>query len=412
MSSRKKYDLYKHGAGYSKYLAPFQKLKYPMKKYALVLSGGGFRGAFQLGAINYLAEHWSELTGLDTPMKFDIIAGVSAGSLNGVMLAMNKLDQLNELWNEISEKGAEVIYTSPFFEAENDQLTLKLDKGNLKDILLPDFKIKLSLSDVIKYVAGGKKRKSVINGIINDAVDEVSQNFSSLKSVADNSPLRERLEGLLDKDSIVGTKYLCGFVSLNDGKYYASSNEDFDDNRSFINAVFASTCMPIVWSPVSNIQHDGRNLSALVDGGIKNISPLGDVINAINQDGDTAEYEVFVINCGNGVNLPVDAKNFNIAEIALRSLYEISFAEIFKNDLEQFLQINQLVKQAKENGYDKELFYYDNKKNRLTNRTIKNFTTRVIQPSIGLDLGNPLVAGKELIKRRMYLGYEQAKAIF
>jgi hypothetical protein len=28
-------------------------------KYALVLSGGGFKGAFQLGALNYMKEHWA-----------------------------------------------------------------------------------------------------------------------------------------------------------------------------------------------------------------------------------------------------------------------------------------------------------------------------------------------------------------
>ncbi|MBL7728612.1 MAG: patatin-like phospholipase family protein, partial [Dinghuibacter sp.] len=28
-------------------------------KYALVLSGGGFKGAFQLGALNYLKDHWT-----------------------------------------------------------------------------------------------------------------------------------------------------------------------------------------------------------------------------------------------------------------------------------------------------------------------------------------------------------------
>lgn len=44
-------------------------------KYALVLSGGGFKGAFQTGALNYMRENWKTITGEDKEMHFDIIAG-------------------------------------------------------------------------------------------------------------------------------------------------------------------------------------------------------------------------------------------------------------------------------------------------------------------------------------------------
>lgn len=64
------------------------------KKIALVLSGGGAKGAFQVGAEKYAREvkgyHW------------DIIAGVSVGALNGTMLAMGKYARLEELWDTIS----------------------------------------------------------------------------------------------------------------------------------------------------------------------------------------------------------------------------------------------------------------------------------------------------------------------
>ena len=64
------------------------------KKIALILSGGGAKGAFQCGAERYTREvkgyHW------------DIIAGVSVGALNGAMLAMGKYQRLYEVWNTIS----------------------------------------------------------------------------------------------------------------------------------------------------------------------------------------------------------------------------------------------------------------------------------------------------------------------
>ena len=73
------------------------------KKTALVLSGGGAKGAFQVGAEKYAREvkgyHW------------DVIAGVSVGALNGAMLAMEKYDRLLEVWNTISD---DKVYTGGF----------------------------------------------------------------------------------------------------------------------------------------------------------------------------------------------------------------------------------------------------------------------------------------------------------
>ena len=60
------------------------------KKVALVLSGGGAKGAFQFMAEKYARE----VKGY----RWDIIAGVSVGALNGTMLAMGKYKQLEDIW--------------------------------------------------------------------------------------------------------------------------------------------------------------------------------------------------------------------------------------------------------------------------------------------------------------------------
>ena len=65
-----------------------------MPKTALVLSGGGAKGAFQFAAERYARE----VKGY----KWDIIAGVSVGALNGVMLAMEKYPRLAEIWDTIT----------------------------------------------------------------------------------------------------------------------------------------------------------------------------------------------------------------------------------------------------------------------------------------------------------------------
>ena len=56
--------------------------KMTKQRRALVMSGGGAKGAFELGAIDYLVN--------DLKLDFDVISGVSTGSLNAAMLAQGR----------------------------------------------------------------------------------------------------------------------------------------------------------------------------------------------------------------------------------------------------------------------------------------------------------------------------------
>ncbi|UCF29971.1 MAG: patatin-like phospholipase family protein [bacterium] len=64
-----------------------------MGRTALVLSGGGAKGAFQVGVEKYLRE--------EKGFSWDIIAGVSVGALNGAMLAMERYRRLEVIWRTI-----------------------------------------------------------------------------------------------------------------------------------------------------------------------------------------------------------------------------------------------------------------------------------------------------------------------
>ena len=62
------------------------------KKTALVLSGGGARGAYEAGV-------WQALTELG--IKIDIITGTSVGAINAAMVAQGELDLACSLWKEM-----------------------------------------------------------------------------------------------------------------------------------------------------------------------------------------------------------------------------------------------------------------------------------------------------------------------
>lgn len=64
-----------------------------MKRYSLVLEGGGARGAYQVGAIKALKENGYE---------FDTIVGTSIGALNAAFICQGDIDKLDELWHTLS----------------------------------------------------------------------------------------------------------------------------------------------------------------------------------------------------------------------------------------------------------------------------------------------------------------------
>ena len=84
------------------------------KRTALVLSGGGARGSYQVGALKAIA-HIQPDGGMN---PFDIICGTSAGALNASMLACESdhyghaVKRLETLWQNLqSDQIHKVGYT-------------------------------------------------------------------------------------------------------------------------------------------------------------------------------------------------------------------------------------------------------------------------------------------------------------
>ena len=68
-------------------------------KVGLVLSGGGAKGAYQVGVLRYMAE---------AGMKVDAVSGASIGALNGAIVANAKnlteaSQHLTEFWQSLAE---------------------------------------------------------------------------------------------------------------------------------------------------------------------------------------------------------------------------------------------------------------------------------------------------------------------
>jgi NTE family protein len=180
-------------------------------KTALCLSGGGARGAFQAGALLYLAS---------VNTSIDCIAGVSAGALNGIMVAQGKLEELENLWKTTTE---ETVFKKNGW--------LKILWNNL----------------VMKK-----------------------------RSLHDLTPLADRLATLVNKEDIKIPFYM-GVTSLYDGKYYCLSDKDFVTSQRLREGIYASSLMPIFWEPIT-LKTSTSQIYDVVDGGVKNIIPLKDIL--------------------------------------------------------------------------------------------------------------------------------------
>ncbi len=287
------------------------------KKTALVLSGGGARGAFQCGAEKYAREvkgyHW------------DVIAGVSVGALNGAMLAMGKYARLFEVWNTIS---SDQVYTGGF-----------------------------NLLSILKLLFGAR-------------------------SFYDNQPLQRMLAQEFDA-GMVQTDLRVGAVSLVSGEYVEFRSGDPDLQK----AVLASTVMPIIWTPVDV----SPAYPAMVDGGVRNISPIGDVL-------DAQPDEVVIINCGLQAPEVLTGQPGDVVKIGMRTL-DLLLNELFQGDVREFVRINHLVKQAAERRVT--LFHP------VSGRPLKYYECKIIEPAA--PLGDVLDFSQVTVQASLKAGMERAR---
>lgn len=364
-----------------------------MKKTALILSGGGFKCSYEVGALNLIAENWTAITGKSGQMKFDLVAGVSAGVFNGGMVAMDKLSELNEFWNLLAKNGGKEIFESDILD----------DKGNFNpdpDRLaryLPDtwFFIKAILKSVFGMLTGKGFRKSLLNEVIK----KIENKIAEIRSLASHEPLRQKIEQYFSKDFFPeDTRFLCGFVSLEDARYHMVEAQSFDTDTDLAEAMLASLSLPVISSPVAEVGFNQEKVKNLMDGGIQNISPIGSVIEYIRSDTES-DYELFIINCNNTRMKNYGNEKLNIATITLRALNDFLMSEIFRNDMKTFLLINELAKQAA----PEELL--------IKGKKLRHFSFYYVHPEAE-DQEDSFNLSMEVILDRKARGYADAAQVF
>lgn len=279
----------------------------------LVLSGGGTKGAFQVGAEQVLREEGG--------FQWQRIFGVSVGALNGLLLAQGEYQRLLEIWRTIRQED---VYRKVSWPVIAWRLAV-LRRAGIYDAS--------ALRKTIEKYAAGR-------------------------------PFRIPLH--------------VGRVSLLSGAYELVSS----DSPDILDAVWHSATLPVIWEPIGK--------GAWVDGGLRNVTPLGDAI-------DAGPGTLVVVNCSPDAPEPAQRPKDIIAAIQ-RSINDIAINEIMVNDVREFVRINHLVRQAREKGFVLES---------EAGKPYGYYEIGVIRPAT--SLGDALDFSRDVIERRLVAGREAAR---
>lgn len=276
-----------------------------MGKLALVLSGGGARGAFQAGALVELLAFFER-----TGKRINILSGTSVGSLNGMSLAQAPSlaaarEEIEQQWKRLANADVYSIRGWEIFGL------------------------------ILKFAATPMDRWAEVEGV---------------DSLFDNTPLYKRfVEGYLNIDMIrrrpTVDQFYVSLSSLNTGEAYLKSITDEPDRNKAMEYIMASTITTVAYRPVQTVIEDAEippHLAAhpqwYADGGISNKTP----VNTILKVGDI--NELYVINTypsyPNKTEHSIKARFPNVFSLLLRTAVELLPNLYFARDMETVRDAN------------------------------------------------------------------------
>jgi predicted acylesterase/phospholipase RssA len=274
-------------------------------KLALVLSGGGARGAFQAGALQVLLGYFER-----TGKRINILSGTSVGALNGMVIAQaptlaTARAEIEQQWKKLRNKDVYKIRAWEIFKLILKFSTMRMDRW---------------------VTAGGAD------------------------SLFDNSPLYRRfVDGYLDLEMIrtrpTVDEFFVSLSSLNTGEAYMKSITRETDIRKAHEYIMASTITTVAYPPVRTIVHDPEIAPPLAllpqlyaDGGISNKTPLKAVLHA----GDISE--LYVVNTypsyPNKTEHSIRATFPNVFSMLMRTAVELLPNLYFLRDMRTVKDVN------------------------------------------------------------------------
>lgn len=258
---------------------------------ALILSGGGVKGTFQYGAIDYLYNHV-----LAKDERFKIVCGVSAGAMNGSIIIQNKFQLGKDIWMEQIEKGV------PAFDMRYSKLTMLLHA------ILPGIFV-LKKLEKAHSIYVNKKLREILTETSKELVRILEENDDYLR---------------------------LGIVEYQSGKYLSVDPTSQGYRDKVVDVIIASTSIPIAFPAVrmNNFQY--------YDGGVINTTPFADIFEITRQKKFQEKYNltsIYSVLCSPLSTNETNQDYNGLIDIAWRTL-DVLLKEIYVNDKEIFDRTN------------------------------------------------------------------------
>lgn len=239
----------------------------------LITSGGGAKGAFTVGALDYI----KNTLGIS---RFDLISGTSTGSLIASLAAIGKIDTLKEIY--LNTTNADVLAPE-----------------NVMDSILSKHPYLFDTEPLLRQI-DTHITDSVFNQILNSSTT-LCLNSISLQS---------------GKVTVFTTGNITPTSHYNVKKVNART--------SFRNALLASSNQAVFMNP--------KDIGGeqFVDGGNREVVPTRVVCNTLSLN---EQHEIYVLSNNPNEIFPVNKKLDNILDVLIRSI-SIFIQEVRENDLE------------------------------------------------------------------------------
>jgi predicted acylesterase/phospholipase RssA len=224
---------------------------------ALVLSGGGARGAYEAGAVGELVAAAGISDGAAIP-PYEVVCGTSIGALNGWFVATGQYTRMRELWYTIG--GQDLMRLKPRYAALHDPESGLLNRAASAIELIGlvrNQRAVLQSEPVFGWITEHVDPKTPLVIPLVWAVTNLTQQRSEYFYVrpAQNQDLPKRVVHAL--------KILLGPHTV-----VREATPDI-----LHKAIFASMALPIAFDPIVMPGPDGA-LNAYCDGGVASNSPV------------------------------------------------------------------------------------------------------------------------------------------
>ena len=258
---------------------------------ALVLAGGGSKGAFEVGAVRCLYDVFN--------FEPDVIAGASAGALNAVKLAEgpNALASLEQMWLDLQGPSDMFIPTARVINILRQWGILGIlprQQYDLSQMLGAQISEFSTFSPEVEFAIGTAKEAfaHVLDSgglfLVTDVllwglkqgialaklIDEIKALIESGNSLFVIDPVRARLDTHVDPNRVAksGIALRIAVVDLNSGRTrYVNEHGRFIDNiqvMPLLDAVQASASIPLAFPPVVT------GAGTFADGGVRENLPM------------------------------------------------------------------------------------------------------------------------------------------